>query len=75
VNRKEKNLKVFKASAPSYISHISEDDFSSWDDYVNWIRSRDDNELNLLAEKLAYLMAEYNPFDYFMYLLQILPKQ
>lgn len=72
---KGKIFEVFKASAPSYISHISEDDFSLWDDYVNWIRSRNDKELDLIAEKLAYLMAEYNPFDYFMYLLQILPKQ
>jgi hypothetical protein len=74
VKRKEKYLKFSKHTIPFYNSQISEDDFSSWDDYVNLIRSRDDNKLDLLAEKLAYFMAEYNPFDYFMYLLQILSK-
>jgi hypothetical protein len=72
---KGKMFEALKATAPFYISQISEDDFSSWDNYVNHIRSKDDKELDSLAEKYAYLMAEYNPFDYFMYLLQILPKQ
>jgi hypothetical protein len=72
---KGKIFEVFKASASFYISQISKDDFSSWDNYVNIIRSKDDKELDLLAERLAYLMAECNPFDNFMYYLQILPKQ
>jgi hypothetical protein len=72
---KGKMFEDFKASAPFYISQVSEDDFSSWDNYVNQIRSKDDKELDSIAESIAYLMAEYNPFDYFMYLLQILPKQ
>jgi hypothetical protein len=68
-------LNFSKHPLPSYIGQISENDFSSWDDYVNVVCSIDDKELDLLAEKLAYLMTECNPFDHFMYLLQILPKQ
>ena len=72
---KGKIFEVFKASASFYINQISKDDFSSWDNYVKIIRSKDDKELDLSAERLAYSMAEYNPFDYFVYYLQILPKQ
>jgi hypothetical protein len=72
---KGKMFETLKTTAPFYISQISEVDFSSWDNYVNLIRSKDDKELDSIAERYAYLMAEYNPFDYFMYLLQILPKQ
>lgn len=64
---------VLKSSAPIYISQISENDFSSWDMYVNMLRSIDDNELGLFAGWLACLMAEHNPFDYFIYFLRLLP--
>lgn len=74
MKQKGKIFELFKVSAPLYISQISENDFSLWDNYVNLIRSKDDKESDL-AEELARIMAEYNPFDYFMYLLKILPSQ
>jgi hypothetical protein len=68
---KGKLFELVKASTPFYISQISEDDFSDWDNFVNLLRSKDDEELNLLADKYAYNMAERSPFDYFAYLLKI----
>jgi hypothetical protein len=71
------NGKLFedvKSTASSYISQISEGDFSFWESYVDLILSKNENELNLLAERMVECMAENNPFNYFVYLLKILQE-
>jgi hypothetical protein len=77
--RKEGNSKgllfeQIKSSSPYAISGITESDFSSWDSYSKLILSLDETQLDALAERAAILITENNPFDYFIYLLMILPK-